>query len=114
MATISKNDLKARFPQRLGQPLSPAPQRTQVRQRQVHFKETGSCFDSTDLNRINSRAGGHESLPRKQADPSAFSMSRRTMRETPGNYLKRGTGTGGSDVLPPKAEAAPYFAPASF
>lgn len=107
MATISKNDLKVR-PRR---PLRNAPHArarpSQVRQRQVHFKETGSCFDSTDLQKINSRAGGHESLPRKQADPSAFSMSRRTARETPGNYLKRGTGTGGSDVLPPKPEALP-------
>jgi len=71
-----------------------------VRQRGIHFPETGSCFDSTDLGAINVRPGGHESLPRKQADPGAFSLSRRTKKEVPGGFLKKGTGTGGTDVRP--------------
>lgn len=50
------------------------------------------------------RAGGHESLPRKSADPSAFSLSRRTKKEVPSTFLKKGTGTGGTDVRPPAPE----------
>ncbi|KAJ8601552.1 hypothetical protein CTAYLR_005232 [Chrysophaeum taylorii] len=85
-----------------------------VRQREIHFKETGSCFDSTDIlkiqHRANStsgqaRAGGHESLPRKLADPAAFSLCRRTSKESPRTFLKKGTGTGGTDVRPATANA---------
>jgi len=76
-----------------------------VRQRGIHFKETGSCFDSTDLLSIHVRAGGHESLPQKSADPGAFSLSRRTKKEVPQGYLKKGTGTGGTDVRPPLGES---------
>lgn len=44
------------------------------------------------------RAGGHECLPRKATNPSAFSLSRKTKKEVPTNYLKKGTGTGGTDI----------------
>jgi hypothetical protein len=71
-----------------------------VRQRQVHFAETGSCFDSTNFEAITVRAGGHESLPRRRVNAEAFGNSRRTGRKTPTDYLKRGTGTGGTDARP--------------
>jgi len=77
-----------------------------VRQKGIHFKETGSCFDSTDLASIHVRAGGHESLPVKSTDIGAFSLSRRTRKEGPTNYMKKGTGTGGTDVRPPIASEA--------
>lgn len=71
-----------------------------VRQRQVHFAETGSCFDSTNFEAITVRAGGHESLPRRRVNAEAFGNSRRTGRKTPTDYLRRGTGTGGTDARP--------------
>ena len=84
-ATIDKNDLR-------------------VRQRQVHFAETGSCFDSTNFEAITVRAGGHESLPRRRVNAEAFGNSRRTRRELPSDFLKKGTGTGGTDARPAPAE----------
>jgi len=80
-----------------------------VRQRGIHFKETGSCFDATDLQSIHVRAGGHESLPQKLADPSAFSLSKRTMRGTPNGFLKKGTGTGGMTMT--RTDSRPYDGP---
>ena len=77
-----------------------------VRAREIHFKETGSCFDSTDIAKINVRAGGHESLPRKTSDPSAFSVAKRTDRVTPDRFLKKGTGTGGTDIRAAEEEPA--------
>lgn len=56
--------------------------------------ETGSCFDRTAAVDDAIRPGGH--IPTKQAvDVSAFSFSRKTSRRVPGNFVKKGTGTGG-------------------
>jgi hypothetical protein len=40
------------------------------------FKETGSAFDCTELDKIKTRAGGHEIIPKRNIDVSAFSFSK--------------------------------------
>lgn len=45
------------------------------------------------------RPGGHDTLPAKPIDVSAFSYSRRTTHQNPQSFLKRGTGNGGT-VIP--------------
>jgi hypothetical protein len=64
------------------------------------FKETGSSFDVTDLENIKTRAGGHEALPKRDVDISAFSHSKKTMKSPPSEFLKSKSGTGGT--LKPK------------
>jgi len=71
-----------------------------VRPAPVLFRETGSCFDTTNIARIKERAGSHDTVPAKRIDPSAFSLSKHTGRKTPVDYLKKGTGTGGTLVMP--------------
>ena len=39
------------------------------------------------------RAGGHETLPVKDVDVSAFSLSRKTVRKTPGSFMRKGKGS---------------------
>lgn len=45
------------------------------------------------------RPGGHDTLPAKPIDVSAFSYSKRTAHQSPLSFLKRGTGNGGT-VIP--------------
>lgn len=45
------------------------------------------------------RPGGHDTLPAKPIDVSAFSYSKRTAHQNPLSFLKRGTGNGGT-VIP--------------
>jgi len=63
------------------------------------FSETGSPFDTTDLSHIRTRAGGHDTIPAKPLDVSAFSYSKRTDKPSPHDFQKKGTGTGGTMVL---------------
>lgn len=60
------------------------------------FVETGSCFDSTDIDGVKGRAGGHESLPVRKLDVSAFSLSKKTAKAIPSAFLQKGTGTAGT------------------
>lgn len=70
------------------------------------FAETGSAFDTTNIERqVKVRAGGHDDLPAKRVDISAFSYSRDTGKLSPEKYLQKKTGNGGSmvrkDIIPP-------------
>lgn len=67
-----------------------------VRSREIHFKETGSAFDATNFAAIKQRPGGHEIVPAKPIEVSAFSLQKRTPKSDPRTYLRRGTGTGGA------------------
>lgn len=44
------------------------------------------------------RPGGHDTLPAKPIDVSAFSYSKRTAHQSPLSFLKRGTGNGGTVI----------------
>lgn len=44
------------------------------------------------------RPGGHDLLPAKKIDPSAFSLAKTTSRAQPDTFMKKGTGTGGTLV----------------
>ena len=77
-----------------------------MRRMQPSFVETGSCFDATDSTHIKVRAGGHEALPTKPVDVSAFSFNKITIRKTPDQFQRRGTGPGGT-LRPPKNDETP-------
>ena len=63
------------------------------------FAETGSAFDTTNIEKqVKVRAGGHDDLPSKKVDISAFSYSRDTGKLSPEKYLQKKTGNGGSMV----------------
>ena len=72
------------------------------RQKNPSFVETGSCFDKTDTRSIKVRPGGHEALPQKELDISAFSFSKKTERKTPHAFVRKGTGAGGT-LKPPRS-----------
>lgn len=59
------------------------------------FTETGSPFDTTDIGRITIRPGGHDNLPVRDVNPSAFSYSKRTTRPEPTSFVRKHTGNGG-------------------
>lgn len=84
----------------------PAQSDLKVRAKGVLNKETGSCFDTTPVNFISTRPGGHDMLPPKKIDPSAFSGTKVTSKITTDEFLKKGTGTGGTLVIP-KSEGEP-------
>jgi len=73
-----------------------------MKQKLPSFAETGSCFDSTDIDRVKGRAGGHEALPVRPIDVGAFSFNKKTERLTPKEFMKKGTGAGGTLNLPKK------------
>mmetsp|Transcript_4282 Transcript_4282/g.12475 ORF Transcript_4282/g.12475 Transcript_4282/m.12475 type:complete len:306 (-) Transcript_4282:408-1325(-) len=58
-------------------------------------RETGSPFDATVID-TKARAGGHEGIPAPNVDVSAFSLSKATFRHETTNFLKKGTGLGGT------------------
>lgn len=62
------------------------------------FRETGSAFDATEIEKIKQRAGGHDVLPKRQIDITAFSYSKRTNKHDTNDFLKKKTGTGGTLV----------------
>jgi len=74
-----------------------------VRPKPEIFKETGSCFDATSLDHIKERAGGHNFVE-KNVNVSAFSLSKKTLKQVPTNFLKKGTGLGGTLVAPTPVE----------
>ena len=76
------------------------------RQKNPTFVETGSCFDKTDTRSIKVRPGGHEALPQKELDISAFSFNKKTERKTPHAFVRRGSGAGGT-LKPPKIDETP-------
>lgn len=76
-----------------------------VRPKPVHFEQTGSCFDATNLQKITERPGGHETCRPRQVDVSAFSLSRTTSRKTANNFTRKGTGTGGTLLIPKSTNA---------
>mmetsp|Transcript_21412 Transcript_21412/g.45006 ORF Transcript_21412/g.45006 Transcript_21412/m.45006 type:complete len:310 (+) Transcript_21412:148-1077(+) len=80
-----------------------------MRQKQLTFVETGSCFDTTNSKHIKVRPGGHEALPKKDLDVSAFSFSKKTQRKTPDQFIRRHTGPGGTLRSPTKNETPPEF-----
>lgn len=77
------------------------------------FRETGSCFDSTDIDRIKEqRAGGHGALPTKAIDIGAFSYQKNTNKRAPQTYLRKGSGFGGMLTFNPpnaKPDVIPNF-----
>ena len=77
-----------------------------MRQKHPSFVETGSCFDATNSRHIKVRPGGHDALPQKELDVSAFCFNKKTERKTPSNFMRRGTGAGGT-LCPPKRDERP-------
>lgn len=65
------------------------------------FVETGSCFDTTYIDPLKRRPGGHECIPSKVLDVSAFSFEKKTPRRMPSNFVRKGSGTGG--MLKPRS-----------
>ena len=80
-----------------------------MRQKHPSFVETGSCFDATNSKHIKVRPGGHEALPKKSLDVSAFSFCKKTGRKTPDQFMRKGTGSGGTLRPPIKDETPPEF-----
>lgn len=58
--------------------------------------ETGSCFDATNFGTIKVRAGGYSNEPTISSDVAAFSHSKSTSKISPTNFMKKGTGLGGT------------------
>lgn len=56
------------------------------------------------------RPGGHDTLPAKPIDISAFSLSRKTAQLNPRLFLKRGSGNGGG---PASSSESPLQTPAT-
>mmetsp|Transcript_28855 Transcript_28855/g.42515 ORF Transcript_28855/g.42515 Transcript_28855/m.42515 type:complete len:312 (-) Transcript_28855:493-1428(-) len=77
-----------------------------MRQKLPTFAETGSCFDATNIDKIKGRPGGHDELPNKPLDVSAFSYSKSTHKKVPSKFMRKGTGAGGT-LKPPKRNYAP-------
>lgn len=69
------------------------------------FAESGSCFDATNFDVIKTKPGGHETVPKRQIDISAFSLSKRTGKVDPSRFLEKKTGNGGTML--PKPEPTP-------
>ena len=57
-------------------------------------KETGSCFDTTKHVDASIRPGGH-AMTRHDVDVSAFTLEKKVPKPQQGEFMKRGTGTGG-------------------
>lgn len=56
-----------------------------------------------------SRPGGHDALPVKSIDKSAFSFNKETVKRSPKHFIKKNTGVGGT-LLPPKVvDSTPDF-----
>lgn len=70
----------------------------------------GSCFDATNSRQIKVRPGGHETLPHKDLDVSAFCFNKKTERKTPTKFIRKGTGSGGT-LKPPKKDETPLEFP---
>jgi len=68
-------------------------------------KLTGSPFDSTIVTAYKDRPGGHDTLPTKEIDVAAFSVSKKTSKPEPTQFVKKGTGTGGTLTIPKKEES---------
>ena len=66
---------------------------TRVTRRQLVHANTGSAFDTTEPCETQ-RPGGHK-MTTESVDTGAFYGMSTTQRQLPGDYLKRGTGTGG-------------------
>jgi hypothetical protein len=60
---------------------------------------TGSAFDVTLTGTIKERPGGHFSGPSLPIDVSAFSHSKKTFKVDPHEYVKKGTGLGGTVMV---------------
>lgn len=80
-----------------------------MRQKHPSFAETGSCFDATNSKHIKIRPGGHEALPKKDLDVSAFSFCKKTERKTPNRFMRKHTGSGGTLRPPARDEERPEF-----
>mmetsp|Transcript_39561 Transcript_39561/g.51018 ORF Transcript_39561/g.51018 Transcript_39561/m.51018 type:complete len:268 (+) Transcript_39561:67-870(+) len=75
-----------------------------ITQKVAHFRETGSCFDTTNSGGlVLVRPGGHEFATAKAIEPSAFSISKQVAKPSPRNFQRKQTGTGGTLVKAPKA-----------
>lgn len=81
-----------------------------MRQKHPSFVETGSCFDATNSKHIKLRPGGHDALPKKDLDVSAFSFSKKTGRRTPKQFMRKHTGSGGT-LCPPALDNTPPIFP---
>lgn len=66
------------------------------------FNETGSALDTTEISKIQTRAGTHDVVPKREIDHSAFSYSKKMPKASPGGYLKSRNGNGGTMVPKPK------------
>ena len=75
--------------------------------RRKPFKETGSPFDATDMASITVRPGGHFSSGIDlDSGAGAFGQSKKGTKVSPHDFMKKGTGLGGT-VVPAKINTAP-------
>lgn len=73
-----------------------------VNTRTKTFAETGSALDATDINRIKTRAGSHDNIPKRDIDAAAFSYSKANPRPDPHNFVRSREGNGGTMIPKPK------------
>ena len=96
--------------------MSSAKNSLSVRPKSFKNRETGSPFDYTDIDAIKVLfpffslfpfhllvpfqriPGSHQNVPSRDIDVSAFSLSKRTKKEVPDTFLKKGSGFGGALV----------------
>jgi hypothetical protein len=88
--------------------MSSAKNSLSVRPKSFKNRETGSPFDYTDIDAIKRIPGSHQNVPSRDIDVSAFSLSKRTKKEVPDTFLKKGSGFGGAlrttKLADPRAE----------
>lgn len=70
--------------------------------------ETGSAFDTTNMAAIKERAGGHHRGPGLDMGAGAFSHNKKATKTNPSEFMRKGTGHGGTVVIKPdKSSDAP-------
>lgn len=62
---------------------------------------TGSAFDATITSNILDRPGGHHHGPSQEINVGAFSHCKKTTKSDPHDYIKKGTGLGGTVAVSP-------------
>jgi hypothetical protein len=60
---------------------------------------TGSAFDATRTELITERPGGHHHGPSHDIDAGAFSHGKKTSKPDPNEFVKKGSGFGGTVSL---------------
>lgn len=73
-------------------------------QKQKVLTTTLSPLDATDISSIHIRAGSHDVVPTRPADPSGFSLRKKGDRPDPHQFVRKGEGNGGTMIPKPKPQ----------